>query len=63
MVNLHSILQINQTNCVKKIIIKLDNYGDKVIGKVLLAMTLALAEELLQRAKFPAELKEKLNIL
>ena len=41
--------------------IKIDKKLDKF--KVLFPKKLALAEELLQRAKFPAELKEKLNIL
>ena len=46
----------------KKIDIKIDKNLDKFKGKVLFPKKLALAEELLQRAKFPMELKEKLNI-
>ena len=42
--------------------IKIDKNLDKFKGKVLFPKKLALAEELLQRAKFPTELKEKLNI-
>lgn len=47
----------------KEINIKIDKNLDKFKGKVLFPKKLALAEKLLQRAKFPAELKEKLNIL
>ncbi|WP_314299430.1 hypothetical protein [Capnocytophaga sputigena] len=46
----------------KKIDIKIDKNLDKFKGKVLFPKKLALAEELLQHAKFPIELKEKLNI-
>lgn len=46
----------------KKIDIKIDKNLDKFKGKVLFPKKLALAEELLQRVKFPIELREKLNI-
>ena len=47
----------------KEINIKIDKTFDKFKGKVLFPKKLALAGELLQGAKFPTELEEKLNIL
>lgn len=45
------------------LMVKIDKNLDKFKGKVLFPKKLALAEELLQRAKFPSELKTKFNIL
>lgn len=45
------------------LMVKIDKNLDKFKGKVLFPKKLALAEELLQRAKFPSELKAKFNIL
>ena len=46
----------------KKIDIKIDKNLDKFKGKVLFPKKLTIAEEILQRVKFPIELREKLNI-
>ena len=54
-----SVKELNET---KNPLVKIDKSLDKFKGKVLFPKKLALAEELLQRAKFPTELKEKLNI-
>ena len=52
-------MSIKELNKTKTPLVKIDKNLDKFKGKVLFPKKLALAEELLQRAKFPAELKEK----
>ena len=55
-------MSVKELNKTKTPLVKIDKNLDKFKGKVLFPKKLALAEELLQHAKFPIELKEKLNI-
>lgn len=56
-------MSVKELNRTKTPLVKIDKNLDKFKGKVLFPKKLALAEELLQRAKFPSELKAKFNIL